>query len=326
MTEITRVLALSMRPNTLEELVDQDDIIKTIQVQFDSSRIPHFFIISGQIGVGKTTLARLLALIIQSGSTSLPDGVKLSDFDIQEINAANKTGVDDMRQLVETMKYQPMSPSKAKVVILDESHQLTMAAQSALLKETEDAPKHGYYIFCTSHINKILAALQRRAYIITPKCLSEEGVKKLIERAKNRVKFEESIDPLIECLNFHNINSAGLVLQAAERYFNGLPANESVLCTSENPSLDTMALCRHVAKGDWKQAALILKEMSKNDITMVRNCLLGYLKTILLKSVGQKALVTAKAMQLITNSATMEDSVALGSFISSVYLACEKFN
>ena len=59
---------------------------------------------------------------------------------------------------------------------------------------------------------------------------------------------------------------------------------------------------------------------------MVRNCLLGYLKTILLKSVGQKALVTAKAMQLITNSATMEDSVALGSFISSVYLACEKFN
>jgi DNA polymerase III delta prime subunit len=322
---MARVLALSMRPSTLNELVDQDDIIKTIQSQFDSTRIPHFFIISGQIGVGKTTLARLLALIIQIGSTDLPENVKLSDYDIQEINAANKTGVDDMRQLVETMKYQPMSPSKAKVVILDESHQLTMAAQSALLKETEDAPKHSYYIFCTSHINKILAALQRRAYIITPKCLTEEGVKKLIERAKERVEFEESIDPLVECLNFHNINSAGLVLQAAERYFNGLPANESVLCTSENPSLDTMALCRHVSKGEWKQATLILKEVSKNDVVMVRSCLLGYLKTILLKSVGPKALVTAKAIQLIANSVTTEDSTSLTSFLSAVCLACDKF-
>jgi DNA polymerase III gamma/tau subunit len=310
----------------LNELVDQADIIKTIQLQFDSNRIPHFFIISGQIGVGKTTLARLLALIIQSGSTNLPEGIKVTDFDIQEINAANKTGVDDMRQLVEMMKYQPMHPSKAKVVILDESHQLTMAAQSALLKETEDAPKHSYYIFCTSHINKILAALQRRAYIITPKCLSQEGVQLLIERAKERVGFEDSIDPLVECLNFHSINSAGLVLQAAERFFNGLPANESVLCTSENPSLDTMALCRHISKGDWKQTAAILKEVSKNDISMVRSCLLGYLKTVLLKSAGPKALVTAKAMQLITNSTTTEDSVALASFISAVCLACEKFN
>jgi DNA polymerase III delta prime subunit len=314
-----------MRPKSLEELVGQDDIINTIETQFSSGRIPHFFIISGQIGVGKTTLARILALILQTGSTENLDGLRLNEYDIQEINAANKNGVDDMRQLVEMMRYQPMYPSKAKVVILDESHQLTTAAQSALLKETEDAPKHGYYIFCTSAINKILPALQRRAYIISPKCLMEDGVKELVERAKEMVEFDGAIDPLVECLTFHQVNSAGLVLQAAERYFNGLSANESVLCSSENPSVDTMAICRSVAKGEWKVAASHLKDITRNDVTMVRSCLLGYLKTILLKSAGTKALAAAKAMQIITTAA-MEDSVALPAFLSSVCLACERFS
>lgn len=319
-----RVLALSMRPKALDELVGQSDIIANIESQFASGRIPHFFIIAGQIGVGKTTLARILALIIQNGSTQGLDGLKVADFDVQEINAANKNGVDDMRQLVDMMKYQPIYPSKAKVVILDESHQLTSAAQSALLKETEDAPKHGYYIFCTSAINKILPALQRRAYIVRPKTLTEIGVKVLVERAKERVGFENSVEPLIECLNFHQINSSGLVLQATERFFNGLSPNESILSASENSSLDTMAICRSVTKGDWKQTATQVKDMTKDDVSMVRNCLLGYMKTILLKSTGTKAISVAKAIQIIT-SATLDESVALPAFLASLCQACERF-
>ncbi len=321
-----RVLALSMRPKTLDELVGQSDIISNIETQFASGRIPHFFIIAGQIGVGKTTLARILALIIQKGSTKDLEDLKLSDFDIQEINAANKNGVDDMRQLVDLMKYQPIYPSKAKVVILDESHQLTSAAQSALLKETEDAPKHGYYIFCTSSLNKILPSLQRRAYIIHPKVLNEEGVRELVERAKERVGYEEGVEELIDALNFHQIRSSGLVVQCTERFFTGLSVNESILggSCSSNSGLDTLSICRSVTRGDWKETSLIVKDMTREDVMHVRNSILGYMRTILLKSVGKKALSVSKAINIVTSSVT-EETLSLPLFLASLCQACEYF-
>lgn len=321
-----RVLALSMRPKSFQELVGQDAIIETITTQFKSTRIPHFFIISGPIGSGKTTLARIIAMILQCGNDfeNISEVVNkdYKKYDITEINAANKNGIDDIRHIVEIMKYQPMNPSKAKVVILDESHQLTTPAQNALLTETEDVAKHVYYIFCTSNIGKIIPALQRRAYIINPKALSSDCVIELLAKAKERVNFTESIAPLEEILNMHDIRSPGLILQAAERYFTGLSAQESVLTSTESSSTDTMSICRALAKGDWKSCANQLKEVSKSDVVMIRTCLLGYMKTMLLKSVGEKALKISKAIQIITQSST-EDTIALYSLLSSICLACE---
>lgn len=326
-----RVLALSMRPKSLDELVGQDELIEVLSKQFTSGRIPHFFIISGPIGAGKTTLSRILALILQcpeKAGKSIKDieGLAWSSYknlDIHEINAANKNGIDDMRALVEMMKYQPMMPSKAKVVILDEAHQLTTAAQNALLTETEDVAKHAFYIFSTSAVNKIIPALQRRAYIITPKPLDEENIRQLLIKTKIQTDFDGDIEPLVEATMMHDVNSPGLVLQAAERYIGGFGANESVLCSVENNKIDTMAFCRSVVKGDWKGASLILKDATKTDTAMLRSCVLGYLKTALLKTTGTKASGIARAMQTIAGH-HMDDSVAFPSFVACVALACER--
>lgn len=326
-----RVLALSMRPKSLNELVGQDALIETLNSQFLSNRIPHFFIISGFPGAGKTTLARIIAMILQSPNQFSESIKNLDDLpwkdykklDIHEINAANKNGIDDVRQIVEMMKYQPMAPSRAKIVILDEAHQLTTPAQNALLTETEDVAKHVYYIFCTSALTKILPALQRRAYIISPKPLSSDCVIELLAKAKERIGFTETICPLEEALKLHDIRSPGLVLQAAERFFSGMSAQDSVLSSAENTSLDTMAICRAAAKGDWKICSNLMKDITKSDVVMMRSCLLGYMKTIILKSVGPKAINIAKAMQIIA-SAPLDEIVALPAFISALCLACEK--
>jgi DNA polymerase III delta prime subunit len=327
MASIDRVLALSMRPKLLEDLVGQDGITSTLQAQFSTGRIPHFYIIHGPVGAGKTTLARILSLALQLDPSE--DRLKISErdwqeykkYDIQEINAANRNGIDDIRSIVEMMKYKPMIPSRAKVVILDEAHQLTTAAQNALITETEDVLHTVYYIFCTSAINKIIPALQRRAYMITPKPLTEDDTLSLLQKAAELIGFDGEVEPIHQALSMNSVTSPGLILQAAEKFFSGIPAYESVF-NCESSKVDTMAICRSVATGSWKETSALLKSVTKGDVSMVRNCLLGYLKTVLLKSVGSKAVAIAKAIQNIAESAS-DENICLPAFLSSVCLGCE---
>lgn len=324
---LDRVLALSMRPKLLEELVGQDGITSTLQAQFETGRIPHFYIIHGPVGAGKTTLARILSLALQMDPSS--DRLKICEsdwkeykkYDIQEINAANKNGIDDIRSIVDMMRYKPMIPSRAKVVILDEAHQLTNAAQNALITETEDVPNTVFYIFCTSAINKIIPALQRRAYMISPKPLSDEETLMLLRNAAKLVGFEGEVDNLHEALTTNSVTSPGLILQAAEKFFSGIPAYESVF-NCDSSKVDTMQICRTVATGSWKETSALLKHVTKGEVVMVRNCLLGYLKTIMLKSVGSKAVAIANAIKNISE-AGLDESICLPVFLSSVCLACE---
>ncbi len=324
-----QVLSLSMRPKSLADMVGQDELVNALNEQFSCNRIPHFYIISGPIGCGKTTLSKILSLIIQSGETENIKDVsnlpweKYKIFDIQEINAANKNGIDDIRQLVETMKYKPLSPSKAKIVILDEAHQLTTAAQNALLTETEDTANHVYYIFCTSCVTKIIPALQRRAYILSPKLLTDEKIKELLERGAEKCGFTESIDSLHEILVINDIRSPGLILQAAEKFFNGIPAHVCISLNSD-VSVNSLDFCRAVLKGEWKKCTTLLKDVTKTEVNTLRNCLLGYMKNTLIKSTGNKALVIAKCIQSFSNNC--DEGICLPIFIANVCLTCERLN
>jgi DNA polymerase-3 subunit gamma/tau len=322
-----RVLALSLRPKLLQDCIGQDDFTKTLQTQFSTGRIPHFYIIHGPVGSGKTTIARILALAFQLNKKDIleittNDWENYKRYDIQEINAANKNGIDDIRAIIEMLRYQPMLPSRVKVVIMDEAHQLTTAAQNALLTETEDVAKHIYYIFCTSALTKIIPALQRRAYLISPKPLTDPDILTLLQKAAATVNYEDDITPLHEALLMGCITSPGLILQAAEKYFSGIPPHESVY-HCESCKIDTLAICRSVASGSWKETSTILKAITKGDISMVRNCLLGYLNKILLNSVGSKASAFAKAIKHISDDKPDKTTECLPGFIASICLACD---
>lgn len=308
-----RVLALSLRPDSLDELIGQDDIIESINKQLASGRMPHFFLISGPVGAGKTTLARILAKNLIGSS------------DVHEINAANKNGVDDIRDLVEKMKFKPVFPSKHKVVILDEAHQLTNAAQNALLTETEDVAEHVFYIFCTSTISKIIPALKRRAFVVSPKSLNRRDIEILISHAKTSVNLKDlDTTELVKELMEAGVTSPGIVLQACERFFSGLSASNSVLLT-EDSKIDPLLLCRALSSGQWSNCCNIMKDATKNDVPALRNSALGYLKSMLLKSSsGNRALGISKAIQhLSVDSIRADEGAMLPLFLSSLYMACD---
>lgn len=315
-----RVLALSMRPKTLEDCVGQSEFKSNLTTQLNTGRIPHFFIVHGPVGAGKTTIARILALYLQLKRDVVEtDWNDFKQYDIQEINAANKNGIDDIRTIVENMRYKPMPTSAAKIVILDEAHQLTIPAQNALLTETEDVANHVFYIFCTSVLNKIIPALQRRAYIISPRPLDKDDIKVLLQKAAEYVQYNDEVEPLHEALTMNFVTSPGLILQAAEKFFSGFPAIESVH-NCETSKLDTMAICRAVTAGSWKDTAILVKSINKNDVTMIRSCLLGYLNKVLLGSVGTKAVSAAKAIRNLVDDTGNE---CLPGFIASICIACE---
>lgn len=359
------VLSVCMRPKCFGQLVGQGDIVSVLQSQFNSERIPHFFILSGPIGSGKTTIARLIAMTLQIWNKNEKTKIDIGDlqlpwdmynkYDIREINAANKNGVDDIRELIETMRYLPIFPSKAKVVIMDEAHQITNAAQNALLTEVEDAKKHVYYIFCTSQISKLLPSLRRRAFVVTPSLLDDKAVCSLVRRAARvawggvapphceKAEDEESsagpsddtggaqLSSLMEVLLMNDVRSSGLVLQAAERFFAGMSAMESVQM-GINPSLDVMQFCRATAKGDWAGATEHLKLATKDDVIGIRACLLGYLKTMILSTTGPTSAVRAvclsKAIRALSTtsvalSSNEGSSMILPDFCAAVCIACE---
>ncbi len=321
-----RVLSLSLRPKSVAECVGQDDLITLLENQFNSGRVPHFFIIHGPIGSGKTTLARILALALQldpaEGERRLHLTADIATswrrYEIREINAANTNGIDDIRAIVESVRYKPLPPSRARVIIMDEAHQITIAAQNTLLTETEDVAAHNYYIFCTSNVTKIIAALQRRAYMINTSPLKEESIRELLERAKTATESEEDIEPLCKALLENGVTSPGLILQAAEKFLNGMPAAEAVTNT-DITGLDTMAICRGVTAGAWPAVAKLLKTVSKTDIIPIKMSVCGYLKAVLLNSSGRKAVGIAKAIATIMAD-PYNDSLPL--FLSAMCLAC----
>jgi hypothetical protein len=121
-------------------------------------------------------------------------------------------------------------------------------------------------------------------------------MKKLLQTAKEKTNNTVDMDPLEEELFKYGIDSPGLILQAVEKYFTGLEPYSCIFSTG-NADLDTHKICNLVSKGDWKKASILLKNMKKDDIVPVRNHILAYFRTILLNSVGEKALKTSKAIK-----------------------------
>lgn len=202
------VLARKYRPRTFADVVGQDHVVKTLANALDSQRLHHAYLFTGTRGVGKTTLARILAACFncETGVTSTPcgacsacSGIAAGNFmDLLEVDAASRTGVDDTRDMLTSAEFLP-AQGRHKVFLIDEVHMLTGHSFNALLKTLEEPPEHVKFLLATTEAKKIPVTVLSRCLQFNLKNMRLDVIERQLDRILKAegIRAEESALPVI---------------------------------------------------------------------------------------------------------------------------------
>jgi len=255
-----RVLARKYRPQTFAELIGQDAMVRTLGNAIARDRLAHAFLMTGVRGVGKTSTARLIAKALncigpdgQGGPTIDPCGVcepcraitEGRHIDVIEMDAASNTGVDDVREIIEAVRYAAVS-ARYKIYIIDEVHMLSRNAFNALLKTLEEPPPHVKFLFATTEVNKVPVTVLSRCQRfdlrrITPdmlfahfsSILQKEGVEAeapaiwlIANAAEGSVR--DGLSILDQAIAHADLDGGGMIAAAQVRVMLGLSDRSSI--------------------------------------------------------------------------------------------------
>jgi DNA polymerase-3 subunit gamma/tau len=267
------VLARKWRPQGFDDLIGQDTVVKTLKNALSNEKIVHAYLFSGPRGVGKTSLARILAkaLNCKTRSNSEPCGTcescraitEGSSVDVFEIDGASNNSVDAVRELRETVKYAP-STGKYKIYIIDEVHMLSQSAFNALLKTLEEPPPHVVFIFATTEPKKIPATIlsrcQHHAFRRISKAKIKEQLRKIADVERIEIK-ETALEMIAKAADGSMRDSLTLLDQACSFSDNitetelqsllGLPETEIIL-----------NLSKAILEGNISETLSIIKELT----------------------------------------------------------------
>ena len=277
-----QVLARKWRPRDFSEVVGQEHVVQALINSLDQKKLHHAYILGGTRGVGKTTIARILAKSLNcetsldskpchkcSTCESIADG---SFMDFMEIDAASSRGIDKTRQLLETVIHMP-SASRYKVYLIDEAHMLTPESYNILLKTLEEPPEHVIFIFATTEPDKIIATVLSRCLRFNLKNLTPSQLNERLSFILNeeKIEFETQAIEQICRSGRGSLRDSLTIADQAIAYCNGKLTDEGVSQMLGTLPFDHVnSLLSSIAKKDAVNLLESLKEISQMSVDYLR--------------------------------------------------------
>ena len=320
-----QVLARKWRPRKFEDVVGQDHVVRALANALDSGRIHHAYLFAGTRGVGKTTLARILAKALNcvgadgnGGITSKPCGVCSACTDIDagrfvdllEVDAATNTKVDEMRELLETAQYAPVS-GRYKVYIIDEVHMLSKSAFNAMLKTLEEPPGHVEFILATTDPQKLPITVLSRCLQFNlknlPPALLETHLAKIL-KAEN-IAFEPLALPFLGRAAEGSVRDSLSLLDQAIAYGAGeVKADQVAAMLGALDQSYLFALLECLASRDAKTLVAEIDQIASRSISFditLKDFASVLARIALVQSVGASAVEGPDAQRIVATSARL---------------------
>ena len=259
-------LGIILRPTSFNEVVGQEDTVKVMQGWVDSGQVPRSVMLVGPAGTGKTTLAHILGRAAQGWEWAADPN---NQVDSLEINAADMTGVDDMRELIDSTQSYPMS-GKLRVIILDEAHMLSKSAQNVLLKPFEQANSATLWIICTTETSKIIPALVTRCQRFDLKRMNKKDIHTLLVRAGEYTGKTDFAD--FEAIAIReNLNQPRPLLNAFGNYAAGMPAAEAVNAQLNTYGVDAFEIAKNTVYGSWDKDGQVWGKPARAVVALLKD-------------------------------------------------------
>jgi len=307
-------LATQYRPASFDAIIGQRAAVSTCK-QAVRRNGQHSFLLSGPSGCGKTTLARLMAQGFINGAGTAAN--------IEEIPAANFTGVEDMRGIVHKLLFRAMGSSPIKSVILDECHRLTGNAWDALLKPIEEPPSHVYWFLCTTLPEKVPKTIQTRCARIDLKPVSETDLLELMCGVADKEGLKTP-DEVLEAIAEGSGGSPRQALTFLESCGHLKSASEARLAMrSGGQSKEAIDLCRFLVGGrgqTWAEAIKHVQSLNGVDAEGVRITVVNYISSVLMNTKDeQKATTLLRLLEVFLKPYNSSDR--MGPLLHSLGLA-----